>query len=80
MALAYQAILDEIAHEIKPYLNEGNVANYIPELANVMPTHFCDVAHVRGWEKFSCGRLRKAFFDSKYFQAFYPRYGNETRR
>lgn len=41
--LDFQAILEEIAHEIKPFLNEGKVASYIPELANVSANTFCDV-------------------------------------
>lgn len=31
----YQAVLEEIEKEIKPLLNEGKVASYIPALANV---------------------------------------------
>lgn len=38
--LDYQAILEEIAHEIVPYLGEGKVASYIPELARVEPSSF----------------------------------------
>ena len=38
--LDYQAILEEIAHEIEPYLGEGKVASYIPERARVDPCSF----------------------------------------
>jgi len=31
----YQSIIDEIADEIRPFLSEGKVANYIPALADV---------------------------------------------
>lgn len=36
----YQRILNEIDSEIKPYLNEGKVADYIPALAKVKPNQF----------------------------------------
>ena len=36
----YQTILDEIAHEVKPFLKDGKVANYIPALASVDPEQF----------------------------------------
>jgi glutaminase len=36
----YQAILEEIAEEIKPFLQSGKVADYIPALSEVDPKHF----------------------------------------
>ncbi|MEJ2501545.1 MAG: glutaminase A [Campylobacterales bacterium] len=36
----YQAVLDEIAEEIKPYVGQGKVADYIPALAEVDPQQF----------------------------------------
>ncbi|GGD45203.1 glutaminase [Malaciobacter pacificus] len=36
----YQAVLEEIEKEIKPLLNEGKVASYIPALANVDDNKF----------------------------------------
>ncbi|MCW8895823.1 MAG: glutaminase [Sulfurimonas sp.] len=36
----YQSILNEIAEEIAPLLNDGKVANYIPALAQVKPNQF----------------------------------------
>jgi len=36
----YQVILDEISEEIKPFLTEGKVADYIPALAKVDPHQF----------------------------------------
>jgi glutaminase len=38
--LDYQAVLEEIEKEIKPLLNEGKVASYIPALANVDDNKF----------------------------------------
>lgn len=68
--LDYQAILEEIAHEIKPLLKEGKVASYIPELARVDSEHFamslilCDGTsyHVGESEKrFSIQSISKLF-------------------
>jgi len=36
----YQKILEEIESEIQEYLSEGEVANYIPALAEVNPNQF----------------------------------------
>ncbi len=36
----YQAILDEVLEEIRPFLTEGKVADYIPALAEVDPKQF----------------------------------------
>lgn len=36
----YQAILDEIAEEVGPYIGQGKVADYIPALAEVDPNRF----------------------------------------
>ena len=36
----YQTILDEIAQEVRPFLTDGKVADYIPALANVDPNQF----------------------------------------
>jgi glutaminase len=36
----YQAVLEEIAHEVRPHLGRGKVADYIPALAAVAPTRF----------------------------------------
>ena len=33
----YQKILTEIEAEIQPFFSQGNVASYIPALANVDP-------------------------------------------
>ena len=36
----YQAVLDEIAQEVSPYVGQGKVADYIPALAEVDPHRF----------------------------------------
>ena len=36
----YREILEEIYSEVEPILNEGHVADYIPELARVVPGQF----------------------------------------
>ncbi|KAA1151079.1 glutaminase [Pseudoalteromonas sp. FUC4] len=36
----YQKVLDEIAHEVRPLLSQGKVADYIPALAEVDPEQF----------------------------------------
>ena len=36
----YQAILNEIAEEVKPFIGQGKVADYIPILAGVDPNRF----------------------------------------
>jgi glutaminase len=36
----YQAILEEISHQVKPFLQKGKVADYIPALANVDANQF----------------------------------------
>ena len=36
----YQSILNEIAEEVTPLLNDGKVADYIPALAEVNPNQF----------------------------------------
>lgn len=36
----YQKVLDDIAEEVRPHLNDGHVADYIPALAKVNPEQF----------------------------------------
>lgn len=38
--LDFQAILEEIAEEVKPFLLSGKVASYIPELSTINPNQF----------------------------------------
>ncbi|HSW04196.1 glutaminase [Aquabacterium sp.] len=36
----YQALLEQIHDQLRPVIGQGQVANYIPELAGVSPQHF----------------------------------------
>ena len=36
----YQGILEQIHHDLQPYLGTGRVADYIPELKRANPAHF----------------------------------------
>ena len=36
----YTEVLQQIEHELKPVIGQGQVASYIPELAKVSPHHF----------------------------------------
>ena len=36
----YQKIIEDVYEKVKPWENEGQVAQYIPELSNVAPHHF----------------------------------------
>ncbi|NVJ52052.1 MAG: glutaminase [Campylobacteraceae bacterium] len=66
----YQTILEEIKEEIKPYLNKGTLANYIPALANVSGDDFAmsiieidgNEHHIGSYEKlFSMQSISKVF-------------------
>lgn len=66
----YQQVLNEIAEEIRPYLNKGEVASYIPPLAKIDRNKFGmairtvdDVEYKVGDadEKFSIQSISKAF-------------------
>lgn len=61
MSLEYQTILEEIAYEITPFLNEGSVADYIPELANVAPTQFAMSLMCVDGRSFHVGDFDKRF-------------------
>lgn len=57
----YQTILSKICEEIRPMLNHGRVASYIPALARVSPGKFgMAVCTVRG-EMFTCGDAHELF-------------------
>ncbi|MDD2383816.1 MAG: glutaminase [Sulfurospirillaceae bacterium] len=59
--LEYQAILEEIEKEIKPYLGEGRVASYIPELARVEPNIFAMSVMCIDGRSFHVGAYEKRF-------------------
>lgn len=86
----YQQILLEIEQEIKPYLKEGNVASYIPALANVDPDQFAmSITLFDGTSynigcsntRFSIQSISKVFTFTKslniYSKSLYQRVGKE---
>jgi len=88
--LDYQTILDEIHHEIQPFLKEGKVADYIPALAKVNPDQFAmsltlfdgSSYHVGCSEnKFSIQSISKVFTFTKslniYSTELYKKVGRE---
>lgn len=58
---AYQAILDEILTEIRPHLQEGAVADYIPELARVPLGGFGMALLDAGGAMHTCGEAATPF-------------------
>ncbi len=86
----YITILNDIYREIKPYLKNGKVANYIPALEKVDPEQFAmsislfngDSYHVgSSYEKFSIQSISKVFTFTKalkiYGTKLYDRIGYE---
>lgn len=59
--LDYQAILEEIEQEVKPSLDEGKVASYIPELACVEPNAFAMSLTCIDGRSFHVGAHEKRF-------------------
>ena len=59
--LDFQAILEEIAHEVKPLLTKGSVASYIPELATIDPSHFAMSLMLSDGRSFHVGEYEKRF-------------------
>jgi glutaminase len=57
----WQLIIDEIANEVKPILQKGKVADYIPELANVDSNAFGITISLLDGREFSCGEAQKKF-------------------
>lgn len=57
----FQEILEEIHHEIEPYLNRGVVADYIPELAHVSRQKFGMAVHTTEGEVFQVGAAEEYF-------------------
>jgi glutaminase len=57
----WQEVIEEIAHEVKPLLKSGHVADYIPELANVDGDVFGFSLHLLNGQEFSCGEAHKPF-------------------
>lgn len=57
----YQTILDEISEDIRPFLTEGKVADYIPALAEVDPKQFAMSLTLFDGTQYSVGDSDKLF-------------------
>ena len=57
----YTEVLQQIAHELAPVIGQGQVASYIPELANVSPQQFGMAVVTIGGEVFTVGDARQSF-------------------
>ncbi len=57
----YQTILEEIEQEVRPYVGQGRVADYIPALARVSPDKFGMAVQTVEGETFSVGDAAEAF-------------------
>jgi len=57
----YEKILQEIHHELTPYLNDGKVADYIPALANVDPNQFAMSVTLFDGTQYSVGNSETLF-------------------
>ena len=51
----YQTIIDQIAQEVQPLTLQGSVADYIPALARIAPSHFGMALKLVTGEEFSTG-------------------------
>ncbi len=57
----YQKILTEIETEIQPFFSQGNVASYIPALANVNPNQFSMAIYMFDGTTYGVGDINKKF-------------------
>jgi glutaminase len=57
----YQKVLDEIAHEVRPLLSQGKVADYIPALAEVDPEQFSIAIYTTDGETVRAGDCSQRF-------------------
>jgi len=57
----YQAILNDIEKEVKPFLNVGNVADYIPALANIDPEQFAMSITLFDGRQYNVGKSNTLF-------------------
>ncbi|MCQ8891071.1 glutaminase B [Pseudoalteromonas carrageenovora] len=57
----YQKVLDGIAHEVRPLLSQGKVADYIPALAEVDPEQFSIAIYTTNGETICAGDCSKRF-------------------
>jgi len=61
MSQQYQTIIERVFRQIKNEENPGEVASYIPELANVDPDHFAVSIKLISGENYSCGDHQTRF-------------------
>jgi len=61
MSQQYQTIINRVFRQIKNEENPGEVASYIPELANVDPDHFAVSIKLISGENYSCGNHQTRF-------------------
>jgi len=59
--MSFQAVLEEIHQEIQPFLDEGEVADYIPELSRQSPHRFGMAVQTIDRKVFSVGDAREKF-------------------
>ena len=57
----YQTVLDEIAHEVRPLLSQGKVADYIPALAEISSEQFSIAIYTTDGETICAGDCSKRF-------------------
>jgi len=57
----FQKVLDEIAHEVRPLLSQGKVADYIPALAEVDPEQFSIAIYTTDGETVCAGDCSQRF-------------------
>ncbi|MCB0430155.1 MAG: glutaminase [Flavobacteriales bacterium] len=59
--MLYQDLMEKIRKEVKPLLNKGRVANYIPPLGGVSPDKFGMAICTVNGETFTCGDAEEPF-------------------
>ncbi|MGD9487317.1 MAG: glutaminase [Calditrichaceae bacterium] len=57
----YSKILEEIYQQVQPLLNQGHVADYIPELAHISPGKFGMAVHTVDGEQYRVGDSAEKF-------------------
>ena len=61
MGIDYQQILNEIQEEIRPFKGEGEIATYIPELANIDPDKYGISLHCFDDQEYALGDCHERF-------------------
>lgn len=57
----YQAVIEAIEEQVRPLINKGKVADYIPALANVSANNFAMAVHTVDGQVFSVGEADTPF-------------------